>query len=338
MMRDMNTALQRPLADASAVLARLRSLFDAGVLVLARHCLENGRLSARRLDAAQVPSFEMAWAGAELLAAETAIAALTPDSDPLDARLALVFTVDAVVSLLDRLDAMLAETGEDPAAVDALRAAPEWRALRRAVGGAEALQVTGRGVVEAQGLVGDIAAHARPLSLADAQSQSARSLEELLAELDAASKTYSTRQWKYAFEEAGHVAADFQMLSATTGLVIERDDMTEGSGNVCKDEPRTDCFTRPAKFKRVYKIDFAQADADGFVKKVAFIDLTKIANPQRLAKLAKNVAAEASNFLMGRTFLDIDMQRAADLRAPGQGHVDRRRRAPAGGAAQRRPE
>lgn len=34
---------------------------------------------------------------------------------------------------------------------------------------------------------------------------------------------------------------------------------------------------------------------------------------QRLAKLAKNVAAEAANFLMGRTFLDIDMARAADL-------------------------
>ena len=34
---------------------------------------------------------------------------------------------------------------------------------------------------------------------------------------------------------------------------------------------------------------------------------------QRLAKLAKNVAAEASNFLMGRTFLDIDMARASDL-------------------------
>lgn len=109
-----------------------------------------------------------------------------------------------------------------------------------------------------------------------------------ILELDAASKTYSTRQWKYAFEEAGNIAADFQMLSATTGLVIERDDMTEGSGNVCKDEPRTDCFTRPAKFKRVYKIDFAQTDADGFVKKVAFIDLTKIANPNRLAKRGPN--------------------------------------------------
>src|SRR5579859_2910777 len=34
---------------------------------------------------------------------------------------------------------------------------------------------------------------------------------------------------------------------------------------------------------------------------------------QRLAKLAKNVAAECANFLMGRTLLDIDMTRAADL-------------------------
>jgi DNA helicase HerA-like ATPase len=34
---------------------------------------------------------------------------------------------------------------------------------------------------------------------------------------------------------------------------------------------------------------------------------------QRLAKLHKNVAAEASNFLMGRTFLDIDIARAGDL-------------------------
>lgn len=34
---------------------------------------------------------------------------------------------------------------------------------------------------------------------------------------------------------------------------------------------------------------------------------------QRLSKMHKNVAAEASNFLLGRTFLDIDIKRAADL-------------------------
>nr|WP_322842762.1 ATP-binding protein [Qipengyuania citrea] len=41
--------------------------------------------------------------------------------------------------------------------------------------------------------------------------------------------------------------------------------------------------------------------------------LAGVVATQRLAKLAKNVAAEASNFLMVRTFLDIDMQRAADF-------------------------
>lgn len=41
--------------------------------------------------------------------------------------------------------------------------------------------------------------------------------------------------------------------------------------------------------------------------------LAGIIATQRLAKLHKNVAAEASNFLMGRTFLDIDIKRAGDL-------------------------
>ena len=35
-------------------------------------------------------------------------------------------------------------------------------------------------------------------------------------------------------------------------------------------------------------LDGAAADAEGFVRKVAFIDLTKIANPKRLAKLGPN--------------------------------------------------
>ena len=114
-----------------------------------------------------------------------------------------------------------------------------------------------------------------------------------ILELDVASRSYKDRQWKYQFEDVGNVAADFQMLDATTGLVIERDDTTEGAGPNCPNEPRVDCFTRPAKFKRVYKIDFSQADAAGFVRKVAYIDLTKIANPQRLAKIGPNEASFA---------------------------------------------
>lgn len=51
---------------------------------------------------------------------------------------------------------------------------------------------------------------------------------------------------------------------------------------------------------------------------------------QRLAKLAKNVAAEASNFLMGRTFLDIDMARAADLLGMDRRQADAIRDLPRG--------
>jgi len=109
-------------------------------------------------------------------------------------------------------------------------------------------------------------------------------------EVDVASGGYTGKQWKYLLEEVGNVAADFQLLDATTGLVIERDDSTEGQAPACPGEARTDCFTRPARFKRVYKIDLAAADTDGFVRKVAYIDLTRIANPQRLAKLGPNEA------------------------------------------------
>jgi len=154
----MNLAVSpQPVAGATAVLARLRALFDAGVLALGTRCLENGRLSAKQLDACQVASFEMAWGGAELLAAETAIGSLTPASDPLDAQLALVFTVEAVVALLDRLDVLYAECGLDLSPVDSLRVAPEWRALRQAAGRADALQAVGRAVIEAQGEVGEMA-------------------------------------------------------------------------------------------------------------------------------------------------------------------------------------
>ena len=112
-------------------------------------------------------------------------------------------------------------------------------------------------------------------------------------ELDVASQTYGTQQWKYKFEEDGNVAADLQLIDATTALVIERDDGSEGIAPACPGAERTDCFTRPAKFKRIYKIDMAQTDADGFVKKLAYIDLTKIDNPQRVAKLGPNEAVFA---------------------------------------------
>lgn len=152
-----STMNSKHIQGAAAVLARLRSLFDAGVLALSQRCVKDGRLSAKELDAHQVASFEMAWAGAELLAAETAVGALTPASEKLEVQLALVFAADAAIAVLDRLDVICAEAGLGTDEVDRLRASAEWRALRQAAGSADALKAAGRSVIEAQGLVGEVA-------------------------------------------------------------------------------------------------------------------------------------------------------------------------------------
>ena len=111
-----------------------------------------------------------------------------------------------------------------------------------------------------------------------------------MLQLDAKSMRYTDQQWKYQFEQVGNVAADFQLVNDHIGLVIERDDGSEGVAPACPAAPRVDCFTHAAKFKRIYKIDLAQKDANGFVKKIAYIDLLQIANPKGLAKLGSNEA------------------------------------------------
>src|SRR4051794_22983052 len=117
----MDESMRQQERAAREVLARLRRAFDAGVQALARRCAEGGKLDDRKLEEQQVASFELAWAAADLLAAETGIAAIAADSDALQTRLALIFTADAAVSVLDKLETVYAEASLDDAALRALR-------------------------------------------------------------------------------------------------------------------------------------------------------------------------------------------------------------------------
>src|SRR5690606_8738075 len=62
----MDETMQATVDDARRSLAALRAALDAATLALARRCGSGGRLSGAALDAAQVPSFELAWAAADL--------------------------------------------------------------------------------------------------------------------------------------------------------------------------------------------------------------------------------------------------------------------------------
>jgi len=105
-----------------------------------------------------------------------------------------------------------------------------------------------------------------------------------ILEFDVAKEEFTGKSWKYALELPANAIGDFNMIDATTGLIIERDDTEGDPALACKDGPKPDCFNVPAKFKRIYKIDFAQADADGFVKKVGYIDLMDIDDSNKVAR------------------------------------------------------
>jgi hypothetical protein len=106
-----------------------------------------------------------------------------------------------------------------------------------------------------------------------------------LLEFDVAAGRWTGRSWRYRLEDPAHVIGDLAMIDGTNAVLIERDDASEGSPALaCAGPARPDCFNRPAAFKRVFRIDLAQTDAQGFVRKLGFIDLMDIADPDRLAR------------------------------------------------------
>jgi hypothetical protein len=104
-------------------------------------------------------------------------------------------------------------------------------------------------------------------------------------EFNVAQGEWTGRSWKYALELKGNNIGDFNMIDADTGLIIERDNGEGVASSACNGPARTDCQNVPAKFKRVYKISLKDADADGFVRKIGYVDLMDIQDPKGVAKV-----------------------------------------------------
>ncbi|MES2955401.1 MAG: esterase-like activity of phytase family protein [Pseudomonadota bacterium] len=108
-------------------------------------------------------------------------------------------------------------------------------------------------------------------------------------EFDVKSESWTGRHWKYVLEGASHAIGDFNMIDGTTGLIIERDNGEGTADKACPEgQKRTDCFHDLAKFKRVYKIELSEANVGAAVRKIAYIDLMAIADPNKLARKPLN--------------------------------------------------
>lgn len=104
-------------------------------------------------------------------------------------------------------------------------------------------------------------------------------------EFDVAKKEWTGRSWLYPLALAGNAIGDFNMVDATHGLIIERDSL-EGSRFAACAEGKADakCFDKPAAFKRVYKVEFSAETAGKALRKVGYIDLLAIKNPNGKAR------------------------------------------------------
>ncbi len=104
-------------------------------------------------------------------------------------------------------------------------------------------------------------------------------------EFDVKTETWTGRHWKYVLEANHHAIGDFNMIDATTGLIIERDNGEGTADKACPEaQKRTDCFHDLAKFKRVYKVELTEANVNSPVRKIGYIDLMAIADPHKLAR------------------------------------------------------
>lgn len=121
-----------------------------------------------------------------------------------------------------------------------------------------------------------------PLYMEDGSVEKADGLTALrIIELDAASKAWTGKTWLYPLSEGGEAIGDFNMIDETTALVIERDNGAGVADKACADPkaPAADCFAVPAKHKRIYKIEMTDENAGKAVRKIGYIDLMKIEDP-----------------------------------------------------------
>lgn len=106
-----------------------------------------------------------------------------------------------------------------------------------------------------------------------------------ILEFDVQNEKWTGRSWFYPLEAKGNAIGDFNMIDATTGLIIERDDGEGTADKACPaGQKGPDCFHDIAKFKRIVKIEMTDANAGKPVRKIGYVDLLKIADPDGKAK------------------------------------------------------
>ncbi|WP_029076614.1 esterase-like activity of phytase family protein [Kaistia adipata] len=85
--------------------------------------------------------------------------------------------------------------------------------------------------------------------------------------------------FRFRLADGATAIGDFNFIDDTRALVIERDNGEGDPSLECKGEDKSACYPLPAKVKNIVLVDTASVDKDGFIRRVAQIDLMNVADP-----------------------------------------------------------
>jgi hypothetical protein len=128
-----------------------------------------------------------------------------------------------------------------------------------------------------------------------------------MLEFDTAKADWTGRSLKFRLAEGAVAIGDFNMIDERRALVIERDNGEGDASLACQNGQKPPaCFSAPARVKRISLIDLGAPDAEGFVRKIGFIDLLDIQDPEKLARTRGDRGASAPADRLSFPFLTIE--------------------------------
>lgn len=151
----------------SHLLLQVRITLEDAVSQATKQCSENGRLHSAHLDRHQSVSYEIAWASAELLAAENMYASINPELK-LEFCLAIVFAADTIVGTLSRLEKIFIDLDMDLRPLYRIAESDELLMVRKQVLSSNVRAQIGAAAISAPESIGQVALDADVVMAQDA--------------------------------------------------------------------------------------------------------------------------------------------------------------------------
>ena len=98
----------------------------------------------------------------------------------------------------------------------------------------------------------------------------------IISEFSLAQRRYTGKTFAYPLDAPANAIGDFTALTDREYIIIERD---SGQGDAADTR-----FTSPARFKKIFRIDLDEVDADGNLVKEEVVDLMNIYDPRDVAE------------------------------------------------------